>query len=59
MLYAKEKSNMYLDSFLEVIDEVKVKIGDRPVYLTLDIDVLDPAFCARHRYPGSGGHNFP
>jgi hypothetical protein len=33
-----------------VIEEVKQKIKDRPVYISLDIDVLDPAF-AREPVP--------
>ncbi len=55
MMYAREKSNLYLDSFLEVLEEVKVKIGERPVYLTLDIDVLDPAFAPGTGTPEAGG----
>jgi agmatinase len=34
---------------LEAIDEVLTKLGDRPIYLTLDMDVLDPSL-----YPGTG-----
>ncbi len=36
----------------DVIAQVKQIVGDMPVYLTFDIDCLDPAFCARHRDPG-------
>ncbi|QDL54608.1 agmatinase [Rhodoferax aquaticus] len=32
-----------------IIDAIKARIGDRPCYLTLDIDCLDPAFA-----PGTG-----
>lgn len=49
MQYAKAYSNLYLNRFLSVLDEVKEKIGSRPVYISLDIDVLDPAFA-----PGTG-----
>lgn len=49
MQFAKRCSNLYLDEFLAVLPEVKDKIGKRPVYITLDIDVLDPAFA-----PGTG-----
>lgn len=49
MHYAQSCSNLYLDQFLSVLDEVKEKIGPRPVYISLDIDVLDPAFA-----PGTG-----
>jgi agmatinase len=34
---------------LEAIDEVLARLGDRPIYLTLDMDVLDPSL-----YPGTG-----
>lgn len=52
---AKRCSNLYLDQFLSVIAEVKRKIGSRPVYLTLDIDVLDPAFAPGTGTPEAGG----
>jgi agmatinase len=34
---------------VEAIREVLAKLGDRPIYLTLDMDVLDPSL-----YPGTG-----
>ncbi len=34
---------------VEAIDEVLARLGDRPVYITLDMDVLDPSL-----YPGTG-----
>jgi len=34
---------------VEAIDEVLAKLGDRPLYITLDMDVLDPSL-----YPGTG-----
>jgi len=34
---------------LEAIDEVLANLGDRPIYITLDMDVLDPSL-----YPGTG-----
>ncbi len=47
--YGFRYSNLYVDQVLPVVDEVLVKIGQRPLYITLDIDVLDPAFA-----PGTG-----
>lgn len=47
--YAARKSNLYINRFFDAVDEVKNAIQDRPVYITLDIDVLDPAFA-----PGTG-----
>lgn len=55
MDFASENSNLYLDRFLDVVDEVKNKIGERPVYITLDIDVLDPAFAPGTGTPEAGG----
>lgn len=48
-IYGAEHSNLYIDRVLPVVDEVLEKIGRRPLYITLDIDVLDPAFA-----PGTG-----
>ena len=42
--YAQSHTRIYVDVLLEVLDQVKELIGSRPVYFTLDIDVLDPAF---------------
>lgn len=53
--YAAAKTCLYLDRFLDVLDEVIKKIGDRPVYLSLDIDVLDPAFAPGTGTPEAGG----
>ncbi|NLV21395.1 MAG: agmatinase [Syntrophomonadaceae bacterium] len=55
MQLARRCSNLYLDQFLTVLPEVKQKIGRRPVYLTLDIDVLDPAFAPGTGTPEAGG----
>ncbi|QGT99031.1 Agmatinase [Candidatus Syntrophocurvum alkaliphilum] len=46
--YARENTNLYLDT-LPNVDELKAKIGNKPVYITVDIDFLDPAFA-----PGTG-----
>ncbi len=53
--YAKSASNLYLDEFLSALDEVKTKIGTRPVYISVDIDVLDPAFAPGTGTPEAGG----
>jgi agmatinase len=55
MEYAAANTNLYLDQFLSVVDEVKNKIGSRPVYISLDIDVLDPAFAPGTGTPEAGG----
>lgn len=53
--FAAKNSNLYLDEVISAIDEVKEKIGQRPVYVTVDIDVLDPAFAPGTGTPEPGG----
>lgn len=48
-IYARENINFYPYDVLEPLKKVLPEIGDRPVYITIDIDVLDPAFA-----PGTG-----
>ena len=36
------------------IDEAKDIVGDMPIYVSFDIDSLDPSFCPRHRHPRIG-----
>ncbi len=38
-----------------IIDQIKVRIGNTPCYLTLDIDCLDPAFAPGTGTPEPGG----
>jgi agmatinase len=39
----------------EVIARVKARVGDSPIYLSVDIDVLDPAFAPGTGTPEMGG----
>lgn len=55
MEYAKEYTNMYLNELRSVLKDVKQKVGKKPVYITLDIDVLDPAFAPGTGTPEPGG----
>ncbi len=41
----------------ELCDKVKQKVGDRPVFLTFDIDFLDPVFAPGTGTPEVGGFN--
>ncbi|MGF1765157.1 agmatinase [Aliivibrio kagoshimensis] len=41
----------------QVVEQVKGIVGDRPVYLTFDIDCLDPAFAPGTGTPVCGGLN--
>lgn len=47
--YARENTNMYIKQVLVPVKEIIETIGKRPIYVSLDIDVLDPAFA-----PGTG-----
>lgn len=47
--YAKEKMNLFKFDVLEPVKQVLATVGNRPVYVTIDIDVLDPAYA-----PGTG-----
>ncbi|TYB46350.1 agmatinase [Actinomadura chibensis] len=38
-----------------VIEEMRRRVGDRPVYVSIDIDVLDPAFAPGTGTPEAGG----
>ncbi|MTI80241.1 MAG: agmatinase [Firmicutes bacterium] len=53
--YAKENTNIYVDQLLEPLSRVVPKIKNRPVYVTLDIDVVDPAFAPGTGTPEPGG----
>jgi agmatinase len=37
------------------VEQVKARVGDRPTYVSLDIDVLDPAFAPGTGTPEAGG----
>ncbi|MBP1933979.1 agmatinase [Ammoniphilus resinae] len=47
--WAKENMNLFKFDVLEPLKKVLPSIGSRPVYLTIDIDVLDPSAA-----PGTG-----
>ena len=41
--------------FAAVIDRVRARLGDDPVYASVDIDVLDPAYAPANGTPEAGG----
>lgn len=47
--FARDNTNMYIDKVIEPLKAVVETLGDRPVYVTVDIDVVDGAFA-----PGTG-----
>lgn len=44
-----------VEQLAEVISHVKTRVGDAPIYLSLDIDCLDPAFAPGTGTPEPGG----
>ena len=38
-----------------VVERIRDRVGDRPVYVSVDIDVLDPAFAPGTGTPEAGG----
>lgn len=53
--YGRKETNFYFDKVLEPLAEVVDKCGNDPVYITVDIDVLDPAFAPGTGTPEPGG----
>ena len=46
---------MFINQILPPLKEVIGQLGQRPVYITLDIDVVDPAFAPGTGTPEPGG----
>ncbi|XP_042225596.1 guanidinobutyrase-like [Homarus americanus] len=42
-------------SLTPLMEEIRAKMGDRPVYLSFDIDAIDPGFCPGTGTPEIGG----
>lgn len=55
MEYACLNTNLYLNQLSSAVDEVKSRLKGSKVYITLDIDVLDPAFAPGTGTPEAGG----
>ena len=53
--FGKANTNLYFEKVIEPIGEIVKEIGDRPVYITVDIDVVDPAFAPGTGTPEAGG----
>ncbi|MBG6225821.1 agmatinase [Arthrobacter sp. CAN_A2] len=48
-------SDVYRQGVDEVVDKLRQRIGDRPLYVSVDIDVLDPAHAPGTGTPEAGG----
>lgn len=53
--FARAHTNMYVDQLLEPLQKTVPQLQNRPVYVTLDIDVVDPAFAPGTGTPEPGG----
>ncbi|MFZ5989763.1 MAG: agmatinase [Bacillota bacterium] len=53
--FAKKNTNMFTLEVLEPLKQVVEKIKGKPVYVTLDIDVVDPAYANGTGTPEPGG----
>lgn len=48
-IYAADNTNMYINNVLPALQNIIPKLKGKPVYVSLDIDVVDPAYA-----PGTG-----
>ena len=48
-------ADVYRQGVDEVVDKLRQRIGDRPLYISIDIDVLDPAHAPGTGTPEAGG----
>ena len=53
--YSKNHTRMYAHQVLEALPSAIAEWGKKPVYLTLDIDVVDPAYAPGTGTPEPGG----
>jgi agmatinase len=53
--YAKEKTTLFIEAVLEPLVSILPQIKGRPVYLSIDIDVADPAYAPGTGTPEAGG----
>ncbi|MGI6077568.1 MAG: agmatinase [Fastidiosipilaceae bacterium] len=56
-IWAKTHSDLHLHNLI-ALPEVAASLGDVPIYLTIDLDVLDPACFPGTGTPEAGGINF-
>ncbi len=53
--FAIQNTHIYLNELTSIVEEVIKQVGARPVYISLDIDVVDPAFAPGTGTPEPGG----
>lgn len=55
LAYARLHTNLFLEEVASSLDKILPAIRNRPVYITLDIDVVDPAYAPGTGAPEPGG----
>lgn len=55
LLFAQEYTHLYSEGIFPGLEEVLPQLAGKPVYVTLDIDVVDPAFAPGTGTPEPGG----
>ncbi len=55
MLLAADRTNLFLNEVIAPLKKVVDNLKERPLYITVDIDVLDPAFAPGTGTPEPGG----
>ncbi|MGB9663043.1 MAG: agmatinase [Moorellaceae bacterium] len=55
LAYGNERTNLFLDKVRLPLARLAPELKERPLYLTLDIDVVDPAFAPGTGTPEPGG----
>lgn len=53
--FGREQCNLFPHEVLAPLKQVLAQLGDRPIYFTIDIDVVDPAFAPGTGTPEPGG----
>lgn len=53
--YARENTHLFVDEIFPALSKAVAEIGESPVYVSLDIDVVDPAFAPGTGTPEPGG----
>ncbi len=53
--YARENTHLFVDELFPALSKAVAEIGASPVYISLDIDVVDPAFAPGTGTPEPGG----
>lgn len=53
--YARENTYLFIDEIFPALEQIIKEIKDKPIYITFDIDVLDPAFAPGTGTPEPGG----